>query len=191
MKKMIAGALTILAAGLLAAAPVMAETASRPGQPPGPPPGTPGLERGAGVGMQEGVVHSANEIIGLEVRDRQGQRIGELRDLMVDMSDNSIAFGVVRVEQNDHLVPWNAITSDHENAFLTLDADRRTLTTAPSPPTPAMIDQELAREVHDHYGVSPYWEDATRGEQMKRHPWHGLPGQVREPRQPMGGSGSR
>jgi hypothetical protein len=113
----------------------------------------------ARIGFEEGAAHSAGQLIGLPVQDLQGQQIGTLEDIIVDLSENQIAYGVVRVDDSSHVVPWEAITSPHEGAFLTLEADRQTVTSAPSLPSPGQLDQEFGEQVHEHFGISPYWEE--------------------------------
>jgi hypothetical protein len=120
----------------------------------------PGQMPGVGLtDVQAGAIHSTSRLIGFPVQDQQGQQIGQLQDVMIDLNQNQIAYGIVEVEGSQHLVPWAAITSDHEGAFLTLNADRQTVVAAPVAPAPELIDQNLGREVHEHFGVSPYWEE--------------------------------
>jgi hypothetical protein len=133
----------------------------------------PGQMPGVGLtDVQAGAVHSTSNLINLPVQDQQGQQIGQLQDVLIDLNENQIAYGIVEVEGSQHLVPWTAITSDHEGAFLTLNADRQTVVAAPVAPSPEMIDQNLGREVHEHFGVSPYWEeDEFIEEPIDQQPW--------------------
>lgn len=121
----------------------------------------PGIAGEVTEGAQDGVVHSTGNLIGLPVQDQQGQQIGQLQDVLIDLSQNQIGYGIVEVEGSRHLVPWAAITSDHEGATLTLNADRQTVVAAPTAPSPQQIDESLGRQVHEHFGVSPYWEEQS------------------------------
>jgi hypothetical protein len=155
MKKFVVSALAALMATLLAVSVVPAvEHYGGQGALPGQMPGI-----GQTEGVQTGAVHSASSLIGLPVEDRQGQQLGQLQDVMVDLNQNQIAYGILEFEGSRYLVPWAAITSDHEGISLTLNADRQTVVAAPVAPAPEMIDENFGRQVHEHFGVSPYWED--------------------------------
>jgi hypothetical protein len=164
MKKIFAAGLTLLLGGLIAAGSAFA------------------AGQQAQLGLQEGAAHSASDLIGLQVQDQQGAQIGVLEDIMVDLAENQVAYGIVSVDGTSHIVPWTAFTSPHEGPFLILEADRQTVTSAPTPPSPGQLDQAFGEEVHEHFGVSPYWEenDIDRPRTLhpgKRQPWEGLPGQ--------------
>jgi hypothetical protein len=133
---------------------------------------------GAVTGAQAGVVHSAGNLIGLPVQDLQGQQIGFLRDVMIDLNQNLIGYAVVEVEGSPHLVPWAAFTSDHQGASLILNADRQTVVAAPVAPSPESIDESFGRQVHEHFGISPYWEEQEFTEPLEQQPLQ-TPGQER------------
>jgi sporulation protein YlmC with PRC-barrel domain len=154
MKRLAVSALAALVATLLAVSGAPAvEHYGGQGALPGQMPGI-----GQTEGAQTGAVHSASSLIGLSVEDQQGQQLGQLQDVMVDLNQNQIAYGILEVEGSRYLVPWAAITSDHQGIPLTLNADRQTVVAAPVAPAPEMIDENLGRQVHEHFGVSPYWE---------------------------------
>jgi hypothetical protein len=152
-------------------------------------------EHGARMsGMQNGFVHSATDFIGLPVRDAQGAQIGVLQDILLDLAENQVGYAVVMVDDASYVVPWAAITSPHANAFLQLNVDRGTLTAAPAPPA-EVIDQQFGRQLHEHYGVAPYWEVDREVRDMeqpiRRGPWQDLPGAPpAQPDQPPLGGGS-
>jgi hypothetical protein len=138
----------------------------------------PGVTGEMTEGVQTGAVHSTSSLIGLPVQDQQGQQIGQLQDVLVDLNENQIGYGIVEVEGSRHLVPWASITSDHEGANLTLNADRQTVVAAPAAPSPEQIDQNLGRQVHEHFGVSPYWEEQEfMDSPIETQPWQ-TPGQT-------------
>jgi hypothetical protein len=131
---------TILLSGLLAAGSAFAQGRAQ-------------------FGLEGEAAHSAGDLLGLPVQDLQGEQLGLLEDIIVDLDQNQIAYGVIGMEGTSRVVPWAAITSDHEGAFLTLQADRQTVMTAPRPPSPGQLDQEFGQQIHEHFGVSPYWEE--------------------------------
>jgi hypothetical protein len=141
--------LTLLLSGLLAAGSAFAQA--------------PAQSR-----LEVDAAHSAGDLIGLPVQDLQGEQLGLLEDIIVDLDQNQIAYGVIGMEGSSRVVPWAAITSPHDGAFLTLQSDRQTVMTAPRPPSPGQLDQEFGQQIHEHFGVSPYWEEGGAEPQLQR-----------------------
>ena len=76
-------------------------------------------------------IHRVSRILGSDVRNREGQKIGDLKDLIID-NQGHISLAVVStggfLGLNDrlHAVPWNALRADDTGARL-LDMDRAQL----------------------------------------------------------------
>jgi hypothetical protein len=174
MKGITVSLFTVLLAMLFAVSASAVEHYGGQGALPGQMPGITGEVTDA----QAGTVHSTSNLIGLPVQDRQGQQIGLLQDVMIDLNQNKIGYGIVEVEGSPHLVPWAAFTSDHQGAFLILNADRQTVVAAPVSTSPESIDANLGRQVHEHFGVSPYWEEQEFTEPIEQQPLQ-TPGQER------------
>jgi sporulation protein YlmC with PRC-barrel domain len=117
-------------------------------------------------GVAPASIVGADEILGADVVDRDGARIGELRDMMLDLRLGRVAYGVVAL---DHApvwsgrlvaVPWNAMHVDG-NGDLRVNARRDWVERAPSMQAelmPTLLDHEWAVFIHSYFGAKPYWE---------------------------------
>lgn len=111
----------------------------------------------------------ADSIMGCTVVDRQGLRIGELRDVMLDLSTGRIAYAVIASvsrSKSEQLicVPWNAIRPDYGSQRLCINADVDWIERAPSVRgghTPDQFVQDWGAFIHNYFGTRPYWEAAS------------------------------
>ena len=79
----------------------------------------------------------ADSVMGCTIIDRQGVRIGALRDIMLDFSTGRIAYAVIAyggLRDGDNLivVPWNVIQPDHDTQRLRVNAHADWIGRAPS-----------------------------------------------------------
>jgi PRC-barrel domain len=117
--------------------------------------------------VTEPIVLSASTIASDAVRNKQGEDLGKIIDLMIYLPTGQVAYAVLSfggfLGLGDKLfaVPWSALKlQPHEHKFL-LDADKESLRQAPGfdPDNwPDMADESWQRKVHTHYRVKPYWE---------------------------------
>ena len=83
--------------------------------------------------------HRASKIIGTNVRNRQGDKIGDIEDIVLDRN-GSVAYAVVStggflgIGDRLHAVPWKALQSQANEDFLVIDIDRKRLQAAPGFP---------------------------------------------------------
>lgn len=112
-------------------------------------------------------VLSASTINGDSVKNAQGEDLGSIKDLMIDLDSGRIAYAVLSfggfLGMGDKLfaVPFQALTCRPEEKCFALDVDKEQLERAhgfDQNNWPDMADQKWQREVHTVYGVSPYWE---------------------------------
>jgi sporulation protein YlmC with PRC-barrel domain len=110
---------------------------------------------------------SAGTLIGDTVRNRQGEDLGRLKEIMLDVERGRIAYGVL--ESGAFLgmggklfaIPFEAFTVDRKNHKLVLDVPKETIQNAEGfDPNnwPDTADEQWSRRTHQHYGFSPYWE---------------------------------
>jgi hypothetical protein len=76
-------------------------------------------------------IHRVSKIIGTDVRNREGQKIGDLKDLIIDNKGNvSLAIvstgGFLGLNDRLHAVPWSALLPDDTGSRL-LDMDKAQL----------------------------------------------------------------
>ena len=96
------------------------------------------------------------------VFNRDGDDLGEIKELMIDMASGQVAYAVLSfgglLGMGDKLfaVPWSALTLDAEDKRFTLALDAKVLKDAPGfekDHWPSMADAAWARSVHTFYGA--------------------------------------
>lgn len=109
----------------------------------------------------------ATKVLGTNVKDRSGSKIGEVEDVILDKQANSILFAVVSfggflgMGEKYHPVPWAALDYDEGSGAYVVDFSKEQLQAAPA----GSID-ELTRDdglqfrdrTYDYYKVPRYWE---------------------------------
>jgi sporulation protein YlmC with PRC-barrel domain len=136
-----------------------------PGQDPPPPAST--SAQGAGivgrVGRADGPgphVMACSTLAGDPVVNREGEGLGTLEHIMIDVRGGKIAYGVLvhggvlGLGARLYAVPWDALTLDVERRCFVLPVSRARLQEAPGfdrDHWPAMSDPSWARSVHDFY----------------------------------------
>lgn len=113
------------------------------------------------------LVLSATTLIGDKVRNPQGEELGSLKEIMLDVSTGHIAYAVISfggfLGLGDKLfaIPWGMLTVDTENKELVLDVDKSVLENAPGfdkDNWPDFADRTWATEIYSYYNYEPYWE---------------------------------
>ena len=113
-------------------------------------------------------VLSASSICSDSVRNPQGDELGNIKELMIDVASGRVAYAVLSfggfLGMGDKLfaVPWPALTLDAENHQFILQADKEKLKEAPGfdkDHWPKTGETEWHAEVHSFYGVDPYWSE--------------------------------
>ena len=112
-------------------------------------------------------VMAASSFEGETVMNPQGDTLGEIEDIMLDVRSGRIAYAVLAaggflgLGEKYFAVPWHAFTMDTDRKAFILDVDRERLLNAPGfdkDNWPAMADHTWAGQVHTYYGVRGYWE---------------------------------
>ena len=112
-------------------------------------------------------IMAASSFEGETVVDAQGENIGEIEEIMLDVRSGRIAYAVMSVGgflgigEKYFAVPWHALTMDTDNHRFILDIDKERLRNAPGfdkEHWPTMADPRWAGDLHAYYGSRPYWE---------------------------------
>lgn len=110
---------------------------------------------------------SAGTLIGDEVINLSGEKVGSIKDIMLDIETGRIAYAVLScggflgIGDKLFAVPWNSLSLDADKHAFVFDVDKDRLKQAPGfdkDNWPDMSDRTWGAGVHDYYGVSPYWE---------------------------------
>lgn len=117
-------------------------------------------DSGPGPGLM-----GANTLDGNDVFNLQDEDLGDIKEIMLDMSNGRVAYAVLShggflgMGNKLFAVPWNALKLDTVNKRFVLDVDKDRLESAPGfdkDQWPDMADAAWSKEIHDYYGVTPY-----------------------------------
>lgn len=110
---------------------------------------------------------STKSLIGTEVKNRQGESLGKLEEIMIDVNTGRIAYavlsfgGILGVGSKLFAVPWQSLEVDTVNEKLIMDAHKDLLERAPGfdkdnwPKTP---NGQWYHDVYQYYNEKPYWD---------------------------------
>jgi hyperosmotically inducible periplasmic protein len=112
-----------------------------------------------------GGAKKASDLIGMEVKNNQDEKLGKVNDLAVDVESGRIVYvilstgGFVGIGDTLHAVPPGALHHDVANKILHLDADKAKLTAAPKfemAKWAECCNSNQVAEVYRQYGQQPY-----------------------------------
>ena len=127
----------------------------------------------AGNGIDEGPgpeVMAAATLDGNKVMSSDGQNLGKISDIMLDVRSGRVAYAVLTegaflgMGGTLHAIPWRSLTLDTERKCFQLDATAEQVKSSPGfdkDHWPSMADRAWGASVHQFYHREPYWE-ATR-----------------------------
>jgi sporulation protein YlmC with PRC-barrel domain len=113
-------------------------------------------------------VLSASQLIGNKVINREGEQLGNIKDLMIDLDDAQIAYAVLSfggfLGLGDKLfaIPLEALIFRGKDHTVILDVDKEVLKNAPGFdkdqwPDDAQYEAGWLLDIYEYYGYSPYW----------------------------------
>ena len=127
-----------------------------------------------------------DNLIGTEIQNRQGEKIGEIGKVLVDMDSGQVGFvtmtsgGIFGLGEDKYIVPFNALekrmpqgtqarAGDRKmsQVVFTLDKQKDQLKEFEGDIEEFLTQDGQTRGIHEHYGVSPYWEDSQRQQQRQ------------------------
>ena len=110
---------------------------------------------------------SSSTLSGDKVVNRNGENLGDIKDIMIDVENGRVAYAVLEfggflgLGSKLFAVPLSAMKVDTDNHQLIFDQSKETLESAPGfdkDSWPNFSDRTWGASVHSHYGVRPYWE---------------------------------
>lgn len=111
---------------------------------------------------------SASTITGDDVRNLDGDKLGHIEDLVIDLDQGRVNYAVLSsggfLGLGDKLfaIPWDMISVDTESKEVVLDLSKEALENAPGfdkDNWPDVADRSWVVDVYRYYGRVPYWED--------------------------------
>lgn len=108
-------------------------------------------------------VLSASTLVGDDVYNLKGQKLGGIKEFMLDIESGKVSYvvmsfgGFLSLGEKLFAVPWAALTVDTENKRFLMDVDEDRLKEAPGfdPDNwPNMADSTWEKSVHAYYGTT-------------------------------------
>jgi sporulation protein YlmC with PRC-barrel domain len=109
----------------------------------------------------------AKKVIGTTVKNRAGEKIGEVEDVVLDKLSNNIMFAVVGfggflgIAEKYHPIPWSTLDYDENEDGYVVDFTKEQLEAAPADSLEALTRQASTttyrNKAYDYYRVPYYW----------------------------------
>ncbi|CAM2159348.1 PRC-barrel domain-containing protein (plasmid) [Pararobbsia alpina] len=121
--------------------------------------------RGEGPGPD---VMAAASLDGNKVLTSDGEHVGKISDIMLDVRSGRIAYAVLSeggflgMGSTLHAIPWGALTLDTEEKCFRVDIAAQRLKDDPGfdkDHWPSMADASWGTSMHTYYNRTPYWQD--------------------------------
>jgi sporulation protein YlmC with PRC-barrel domain len=116
-------------------------------------------------------IYRVSKVIGADVENPQGEKLGDIRDIVLDPATGRIRYavmgagGFLGLGEKYFAIPWTALSSKAgEKGDFILNVEKEKLKNAPGfdkDNWPNMADRSWAEQVHAYYGVKPDWEQAA------------------------------
>ena len=113
------------------------------------------------------MVLSASTINHTDVENPQGEDLGRIEELMIDLGSGYIAYAVLSfggflgMGDKFFAIPWKALRVDTYRKKVILDVDKDMLKQAPGfdkDNWPDTSEHAWLVDVYEYYGYRPYWE---------------------------------
>lgn len=119
------------------------------------------------VTVEKPPVARATTLAGMNIRNPQREKLGEIETLMIDLKEGRVAYavldtgGLLGIGKKYHAVPWKAMTLEPIERVVVLDIDKAKLQSAPTiekTQSTETADRRWLSQVYAYYGAEPYWE---------------------------------
>jgi sporulation protein YlmC with PRC-barrel domain len=120
---------------------------------------------GNGSGGASRHLVSCDSLCGNAVKNNEGESLGDIKDMMIDVTDGSISYvvlsfgGLLGMGTKYFAVPWQAFKLDQEDKCFRLNVSKEKLKDAPGfdhDNWPNMADQSWSQGIHSYYSTRPY-----------------------------------
>jgi sporulation protein YlmC with PRC-barrel domain len=107
----------------------------------------------------------ADTLIGNDVYNHKDEDLGDIKEIMLDMSSGQVAYAVLSfgsflgMGEKLFAVPWSALTLDTMNKRFILNVEKDRLKSAPGfdkDDWPDMADRSWTQDIHAYYGTRPH-----------------------------------
>lgn len=108
----------------------------------------------------------AKKVIGTNVKDATGKKIGEVEDVVLDKLSNNIMFAIVSfggflgIREKYHPIPWSALNYDEKEGSYVVNFTKEQLQAAPADSIAELTkDDGMAYRdrAYEYYKAPRYW----------------------------------
>ena len=109
---------------------------------------------------------SASTLVGDKVRNPEGDQLGSIKEIMLDVGAGRVAYavldmgGFLGLGNRLFALPWSELQLDGETHEFVLDVPKERLANAPGFDQnnwPDFSNREWGEEIHSFYNSPPYW----------------------------------
>ena len=109
----------------------------------------------------------AKKVIGTDIHDAAGKKIGEVEDVMLDKLSNNIMFAVVSfggflgIAEKYHPIPWSSLKYDKSKDSYVGEFSKAQLEAAPAGSIEELTRNDgldFRNQAFDYYKAPRYWE---------------------------------
>ncbi len=110
---------------------------------------------------------SSSTMQGTDVKNAKGESLGDIKDLMIDLSSGRVAYAVVEfgglfgIGSKLFAVPLQAMRQNAADKCFVMDTTKQALENAhgfDKDHWPDFADRTWQESVHKHYSTTPYWK---------------------------------
>ncbi|MFN0316729.1 MAG: PRC-barrel domain-containing protein [Burkholderiales bacterium] len=107
-------------------------------------------------------IRRGSKLTNSEVRSSQGQKLGTIRDTVIDPSTGRVTYVVVGMGNRYHPVPWSALRWDRDHYVVAMDAEQmRSSPSFDGQKWPDMSNEAWHNDNYRYYNQRPYWGDRS------------------------------
>lgn len=106
---------------------------------------------------------SSTDVNGTAVYSPSGDHIGSIDHLIIDKVSGNVAYAVMQfggflgIGSDERPLPWKTLHYDTALEGFVTNVTREQLEGEPDRPADWVRDRRAEEEVHQYYGVGPYW----------------------------------
>ena len=113
----------------------------------------------------------AKKVLGTNVKDKSGQKIGEIEDVVLDKQSNNIMFAVVSfggflgAGEKYHPIPWSVLDYDESESAYTVPYTKDQLKAAPAGSVSELVREggvAVREQAYTYYKAPRYWDSVER-----------------------------
>lgn len=117
-------------------------------------------------------IEKASEIIGRTVQNDQGEKLGKIKDLVIDPDRYRVSYAVLKfggflgLGDKLYAIPDGAMQMLNSEDYAVLTMNKDSLKDAPGfdkDNWPNLADETVAAGIYEFYGQKPYWTEDLRG----------------------------